>query len=210
MTHSRFIPWSKVESWSCKACGECCKWFNIPLTLHEYAKIGQIYGRQAFALGLGKVYLRKRVDERCIFQFRLGERWLCGLQAEKPYVCRMWPFTVSRNPIYGRSQEARWEGPYGRTYIYADPRCLMITFGRPSNYLLNKVLPEFVDMAFGKKMLQEHSTCTPLGLLRDIARSTSVARPRETTILRLQSHPERFRVDRAFFKRVEMISGGRD
>jgi len=122
----------------------------------------------------------------------------------------MWPFTVSRNPIYGGSQEARWEGPYGRTYVYADPRCLMMTFGRPSNYLLNKVLPEFVEIAFGKKMLQEHSTCTPISLLPGTAGSTSVARPRETTLLRLQGYPERFRVDRTFLRRIVMSSDGRD
>ncbi len=210
MSQPRFIPWSRVRSWSCNACGECCRWFNIPLTLHEYAKINQIYGRQAFALGLGKAYLRKRADERCIFQFRLGGRWLCGLQAEKPYVCRMWPFTVSRNPIYGRSQEARWNTVYGRTYIYVDPRCLTITFGRPSSYLLNKVLPEFVEMAFGRKTLQEHSTCTPLTLAQDIAESTRSARPQGTAILRLYSHPEQSRVYRTFFKRIEMSSNDRD
>lgn len=188
MSHPRFIPWSKVELWSCKACGECCKWFSIPLTLHEYAKISQTYGHHAFALGLGKAYLRKRGDERCIFQFRLGGRWLCGIQADKPYVCRMWPFTVSRGPIYGRSQAARWDCPYGRIFIYVDPRCPMITFGKPSDHLLNNVLPEFVEMAFSKRTLQEHSTCTPLGFQRDIAVPTRLARLQEATNLRLQSH----------------------
>jgi len=77
--HHIYLPWSRVESWSCKACGECCKWFSIPLTPHEYAKISQTCGHRAFALGLGKAYLRKRDDERCVFQFELYGRWLCGL-----------------------------------------------------------------------------------------------------------------------------------
>jgi len=166
----RFIPWSRVESWRCEACGECCKWFNIPLAMHEYAKISQAYGHHAFTLGLGKVYLRKQGDERCVFQFRLGGRWLCSLQAEKPYVCRMWPFMVSRSPVHGRSQAARWDSPYGRVYIYVDPRCPMIAFGSPSRHFLNKVLPEFVEMAFSQRIRQEHSTCTHLDLW-DIAKS---------------------------------------
>ena len=169
MSQPGFVPWSRVESWSCRACGECCKWFSIPLTLHEYAKISHSYGHHAFTLSLGRAYLRKRADDRCLFQFRIGGRWLCGLQAEKPYICRMWPFTVSRNPIHGRSQAARWDSPHGRTYIYVDPRCPTITFGKPSNHLLSKVLPEFVEMAFGKRIHQENSTCTSIDLQLNVA-----------------------------------------
>ena len=163
MSQPKLIPWSRIQSWSCNACGECCKWFSIPLTPYEYAKISQTHGYEAFTLGLGKAYLRKRDDGRCLFQFRSGDRWLCGLQTEKPYVCKMWPFTVSKSPIHGRSQAARWNSAYGGTYIYVDPRCPSITFGRPSNNLLNNVLTEFVEITFGKTH-QEYSTYTPLVL----------------------------------------------
>ena len=159
MSSPRFIPWSHIKSWSCDACGECCRWFSIPLTLHEYAKISRLYGQSVISLRLGKAYLRKKSDGRCIFQFRKGERWLCGLQAEKPYACRMWPFSILRRPSHGGAEAALWEGTYERTYVYVDPRCPKTDFGAPTRNLLEKVLPEFVDVRFGEGKPQQHTTC---------------------------------------------------
>jgi hypothetical protein len=62
----RFVPWSSVASWNCDGCGECCKWFTVPVTMHEYARISHRYGHDVVTLGLARAYLRKRPDGRCI------------------------------------------------------------------------------------------------------------------------------------------------
>jgi len=130
--------------------------------MHEYARISHRYGHDVVILGLGRAYLRKRRDGRCIFQYCESGCRLCGLQAEKPYACKMWPFIVCKKPLHGRQQAASWNGPYGRIYVYVDPRCPRITFGEPTQYLINKVLREFVEIAIGKTKNQLYTTRTPL------------------------------------------------
>jgi Fe-S-cluster containining protein len=95
VTEPRFLPWWSVASWKCDACGECCKWFSVSVTMHEYARISHHHGHDVVTLSLGRALLRKRCDGRCIFQYCESGSWLCGLQAEKPYACKMWPFIVS-------------------------------------------------------------------------------------------------------------------
>jgi len=153
-----YIPWSSVRSWNCNACGECCKWFRVPVNTREYSRIAQAYGYDVFELGLGVAHLRKQAQERCIFQFREGSRWLCGLRAEKPHVCRMWPFIVSRTPRYERLESTLWQDQKGKLYVYIDPRCPNTILGRPTDHFLENVIPEFVEIALGKRRFQEHST----------------------------------------------------
>jgi Fe-S-cluster containining protein len=152
------IPWGIVKSWKCNACGECCKWFQIPVNTREYSRIGQAYGYHVFEPGLGVAYLRKQDKERCIFQVRNMNRWLCGLQAEKPHVCKMWPFTVSKTPLYGRKETALWQDQNKSLYLYIDPRCPNVILGKPTDHFIEKVIPEFVEIAFDRRKLQEHST----------------------------------------------------
>jgi Fe-S-cluster containining protein len=161
VTEPRFVPWSRVASWTCDGCGECCAWFTVPVTMHEYARISHSYGHDVLTLGLGRAYLRRRGDGCCIFQYCEDSRWLCGLQADKPYVCKMWPFTVCKEPLHGRQQAASWDGPYGRVYVYVDLRCPRLTLGEPTQYLIDKVLPESVDIAMGKRTAQLYTTRIP-------------------------------------------------
>jgi Fe-S-cluster containining protein len=160
-----FVPWSRVASWKCDGYGECCKWFSVPVTMHEYARISHRYGHDVVTLGLARAYLRKRPDGRCIFQYCNSDGWLCGLQAEKPYACKMWPFIICKEPLHGSRQAASWDGPYGRIHVYVDPRCPRITFGQPTQHLMDRVLPEFVEIAIGKTKNQLYTTRTPIRVL---------------------------------------------
>jgi len=113
--------------------------------------ISQSYGHGVVELGVERAFFRKRPDARCVFQFNHDETWLSGLQARKLRVCKMWPFVVLRDPVCGRDGAARWDGPYGRVYVYVDPRCPRIILGKRSRHFSEKVLPEFVDIEFGRK-----------------------------------------------------------
>jgi len=154
----RSVPWSQVHSWTCNGCGECCKWFTIPISTYEYAKIGQVVGFRMFEFREGGVWLKKRPDSRCVFAFCRGNLWLCGLQNSKPYPCRMWPFKISNQPLYGRRDWARYEGSSWTGYVYVDSRCPGIVYGRPSLTYTTKVVEEFVHMAIGGRRHQYYST----------------------------------------------------
>ena len=106
----------------------------------------------------GRSWLRKSIDNRCVFMILHDGRWLCGLQGEKPYVCRIWPFRVADRPPYGRGLRARYENEEWAGYVYVDPRCPAITYGDPTPYFTHNVIREFVELALGKTEYQNHST----------------------------------------------------
>ncbi len=169
MYEPRPIPWSQVQSWTCNACGECCKWFSVPLNAYEYAKLGQTYGFNMVEVSDGRSWLRKSIDDRCAFMILHGGRWLCGLQGEKPNVCKIWPFRVTDRPLYGRGLGARYENEEWTGYVYVDPRCPAIVYGDPTPYFTHNVIREFVELALGKIEHQSHSTADlpPSHLWRD-------------------------------------------
>jgi len=153
-----FLPWRKVRYWECLACGDCCKWFRVPLRMDEYANILKNYGSSFVKIDIGKVYLAKRHDGRCIFQFQSSGRWVCGIQASKPIACKQWPFIVVKKPLFGHADMAliRWyESNY---YIYVDPRCRGVALGNPSTILLDKILPEVLNLSQGIRTDQYYST----------------------------------------------------
>jgi hypothetical protein len=77
----------------------------------------------------------------------------------------MWPFIICKEPLHGRQQAASWDGPYGRIHVYVDPRCPRITFGQPTQHLMDRVLPEFVEIAIGKTKNQVYTTRIPIEVL---------------------------------------------
>ncbi|MGC8936297.1 MAG: YkgJ family cysteine cluster protein [Candidatus Methanomethylicaceae archaeon] len=156
----KFVPWSKFEDWFCTACGECCKEYKVPLRTYEMTLLSNIFGHHCMELGVGTAYLKQRFDGRCIFQIRKGGKKLCGIQPIKPLACKMWPFIVSETPLHGYKNEAAFEFKGEPFYIYVNPFCRGLIYGRPSQRLMGLVLPEFVELK--------------LGLRRDQARSTSL------------------------------------
>ena len=160
MSEPRPIPWSQIRHWSCVACGECCKWFSIPLTTYEYAKISQRYGFNITELWEGRAWLKKRMDKRCVFMIWRNERWLCGLQESKPHACRMWPFKVFDRPTYGKEMRARYESEEWTGYVYADPRCPRLIYGVPTQNFERTIVREFVQMAHRKREHQDFSTAS--------------------------------------------------
>lgn len=45
--------------------------------------------------------------------------------------------------------------------MYVDPRCSKIHYRKPTAYLVGKVLPEVVEIAFGERQSQLHTTNNP-------------------------------------------------
>lgn len=160
MSDPRPIPWSKIRSWICDACGECCKWFNIPLTAYEYAKFSREFGFSIIEFRKGRSWLKKKSDKRCVFMIPYGRRWLCGVQDDKPLACQIWPFRVLNRPMYGRKQEAKYECEEWKGYVYVDPRCPKLIYGKPTVNFTNKIVKEFIQIALWRMEHQKYSTAS--------------------------------------------------
>jgi len=154
----RLVPWRRVRDWFCTACGGCCMKFKVPLTAYETTIISKVFGYECLELGLGTYYLRRRASKRCIFQVYREGRWVCGIQGFKPMACKLWPFTICEKPEYGFNEEAEFEFGNERFYVYLNPYCRGMVYGRPSKVLVQKVVPEFVELRLGLRREQSRST----------------------------------------------------
>lgn len=152
------VPWSFVHSWRCVNCGRCCRRYVVELTADEWVQITRLYGFEVTIPSLGAHYLKKRADGSCIFLYRVGDRWLCGLQHLKPKSCKLWPFYLREKPVYGFPELAKYSYLGREFYVYADPYCRGLIWGQPSKELVKYLLPELVEIKLGRRDRQVFST----------------------------------------------------
>ncbi len=122
------VPWRRVASWHCTACGKCCRAYRVKLSAYEYLKLrhtGFVEERN------GRFYIRK-IDGRCPFQ--LGN--LCMLQDSlKPMACRLFPFSIRERG----DEAALFEYGGEEYYIYVDTFCPNVKLkedARPSKTMI--------------------------------------------------------------------------
>ena len=152
------IPWRHVQDWNCTACGVCCKGYEVVLGFPEWINVVKTYGVEFTQPGISRFYLKKKSDGTCVFLYNFYGKWFCGLQHMKPLACKLWPFKVSEKPRYGRADEAVYNVGEKKLYVYVDPSCVGLQWGTPSQELVNTTLPEFVDLALGRRRKQFYST----------------------------------------------------
>ena len=158
MNDMALIPWTDVHSWACKACGNCCLGYKVPLKMEEYVYVNNKYGPRVLEYGMGKAYLKNRKDRRCVFQTPLMGRWICTLQGTKPTACRLFPFRIHNKPKYKRGDNAGIKIRDKTYYLYLDPECQGIVQGNPSDRFRNDIVPEIVRIGIGLPGKQKFTT----------------------------------------------------
>jgi Fe-S-cluster containining protein len=158
MNNSALIPWQEVSNWACRACGQCCIGYRVPLKMDEMVMVSTKYGSDVLEYGLGKAYLKNRSDGRCIFQRPLMGRWICTLQGTKPTACRLFPFRIHNKPIYKHGDNAKVVLGDKTYYLYLDPDCKGIELGQPTDRFKYKIVPEIVRIGMGLPVKQRYTT----------------------------------------------------
>lgn len=148
------IPWSYVKNWMCMACGSCCKKYKVPLNAYEAIRIANVFGYECLELSFKCYYLKKRPDGSCIFQINN----ICGIQDMKPLACKLWPMNIHEKPKYGYREEAEYEYKGQRFYVYVDPYCKGISYGKPSTFFEKYIIPEFIEISLKSRERQVLST----------------------------------------------------
>ncbi|MET1123818.1 MAG: YkgJ family cysteine cluster protein [Archaeoglobaceae archaeon] len=128
------VPWRRVASWHCVACGKCCRAFRVRLNAYEYLKLKHT----GFVEERGGKFYIKKIDGLCPFQ--VGS--LCALQDKlKPIACRLYPFS-----IYERgSEDATFEYGGETYYVYVDTFCRNVKLGKAGADMM-KIVEEAVKM----------------------------------------------------------------
>jgi len=83
----------------------------------------------------------------------------------KPMACKLWPFKILNKPKYGRAKEALFNYNGREFFVYIDPLCPEIRWGKPTLETVYKVIPEFIEIALGLREKQVYSTSTILNEL---------------------------------------------
>lgn len=136
-----YVPWRRVASWHCSACGECCLKFKPKLTFYEYLKFRELGLERFVEERVGRYYIRK--SGKCPFQ--TGR--LCALQDSiKPLACRVFPFLVSRSR---RDDEASIEVDGEEYWVYVSVECPNVVLGRAGREV-ERLARQAVELVTGK------------------------------------------------------------
>jgi Fe-S-cluster containining protein len=152
------VSWRNVKSWSCVECGMCCKDYHVVLNFSEWVNIIRNYGVETTIPSVSKLFLGKNSDGTCRFLTCMGDSCFCGLQYMKPLACKIWPFKIFDKPKFGRPDEALYRCRNNDFYVYVDPVCMGLSWGKPAPEFKYRTLPEFIDVAVGLRKHQLHST----------------------------------------------------
>ena len=152
------IPWTKIRSWDCMACGDCCKYFTINIKYEDWVKIINKHGTWAISPGVREFYIKRRPDGRCVFQHNLMGKWICELQDVKPGICKRWPFRIYRKSRRGKGEVAIFQYRNENFYVYLESFCKGIQYGYPSTKFAKQVIPEFIEIYLGNLKNQVNST----------------------------------------------------
>ncbi|AEA47327.1 YkgJ family cysteine cluster protein [Archaeoglobus veneficus] len=144
-----YVPWRRVASWHCDACGICCYRYRVRLTFYEYLKLrptGLVEEK------FGRYYIRK-IGGRCPFQ--VGR--LCSLQGvKKPAACKLFPFFVRRKG----ERDAFYEYNGEEFYVYISTDCpnVVLSRERRESKRVESLVREAVQLYTGEKRNVEFIT----------------------------------------------------
>lgn len=92
----------------------------------------------------GKYYLVKKYDGSCIFlDYERGVA-KCLIYHDRPRVCRMYPFLVTRKPLNGDGEDAEIRLGERKVYLYVDAVCPGVNTAENIHYLLGKILEKWL------------------------------------------------------------------
>jgi Fe-S-cluster containining protein len=154
----QYVPWKYITDWKCTSCGDCCRLYSVVIDFGEWLRIIKNYGVEHTASGLSKLFISRRSDGSCTFLNNGSEVGLCGLQHMKPKACQLWPFKVLPNAQYGYPSEALYVYREKPLFVYADPMCKGLRFGKPTFEFANYTVEEFVEIAAGIRSNQFRTT----------------------------------------------------
>jgi Fe-S-cluster containining protein len=130
----------------------------VVLRFSEWLNLVRSYGIGVTRTNLQNFSIQKKRDGSCFFSYFFNGRWSCGLQNMKPMACKLWPFKIVGRPKYGRSNEAFFSHNKEKFFVYIDSFCPEIKWGPPTDNISKKLIPEFIEIALGKKKKQKYST----------------------------------------------------
>ncbi|MCD6458898.1 MAG: YkgJ family cysteine cluster protein [Thermoproteales archaeon] len=135
----KYLGWRNVKGWTCIRCGACCKNYIIQLSPGEAMYYTIKYGPVAVKFQ-GKHYLLKKPDGSCIFLGYSQGKAVCMIYHDRPRVCRIYPFLITKEPLKGNGEDAEIVFRGKSLYLYVDAACPGVDTANNMKYLITPVL----------------------------------------------------------------------
>ena len=152
------LAWRTVKSWNCTECGKCCKDYHVVLNYNEWANIVRTFGINNILISANRLLLGKKKDGTCSFLSCTDNQCFCKLQYVKPLACKIWPLKIFNRPKFGNFNKAIYRYQNTNFFVYIDPECKGLIWGKPTPEFKYNVIPEFIEVAIGIRRKQIHST----------------------------------------------------
>jgi hypothetical protein len=140
-----WLPWRKISSWHCTACGRCCYEYKVRLNFYEYLRLRNT----GFVEEKTGRYFIKKIGKKCPFQ--IGK--LCSIQAIKPLACKLYPFTIRERSSL-QKDSALYEYRGEEFYVYVNTFCQGVKVGKAGKNL-ERFVKEAVQLYIGEKRVVE-------------------------------------------------------
>ncbi len=88
--------------------------------------------------------MMKKYDGSCIFLDYEEGKAKCLIYHNRPRVCRMYPFLVTRKPINREGEDAEIRLGERRIYLYVDAVCPGVNTAENIYYLIGKVIEKWL------------------------------------------------------------------
>ncbi len=59
----QFVPWQNIADWHCRACGYCCKLYNVVINFKEWLNIAKSFGVEITVTGLDRFFIKRASDD---------------------------------------------------------------------------------------------------------------------------------------------------
>jgi len=136
----KYVPWRNVRGWTCIRCGLCCMRYLVSITLGEAMYYQVKYGPVVFRKD-DKYYLFMKPDGSCIFLRKYNGIAYCAIYNERPIVCRLYPFYISKKPLPLRDEKnAVYHYNGVEIYVYIDAVCPGINRGLNIKYAVDNAV----------------------------------------------------------------------
>ena len=138
MSSHKYVAWRKVRGWTCIRCGLCCVKYLVSLTLGEAMYFQVKYGPVVFRKN-NRYYLFMKPDGSCIFLTRHNGIAFCTIYNERPIVCRLYPFYITRKPL-DDDKNALYIFNEEKIYVYVDAVCPGVNRASNIKYIVDNIV----------------------------------------------------------------------
>ena len=154
----KFVPWQHFKKWGCIKCGKCC-YKTVQLTKKEaelFLKRHPSHVDIIDCMSKDRRYKQYLIKKNALKKCNFLKNKLCTIQEEKPYACKMYPFSISRIPL-SKSDGSLYSANDEIYYVYVSPICSGLGRGNDIRDSIEKTIELWKKTEKKESLVKKHT-----------------------------------------------------